>query len=198
MNACAVWRPGKRCVSKSYGSTFLVFINGRFIDWISDPDYASGEVGLFAETLDSPDALIRFDSIIIWNVPPADLDPNQGKEYCFNASDDDGDLLIDRSDPDCQRLDSGSPLLPLPTNTSVPTQMPAPTRTPLPPPTNTPGQPTNPPNNTPVPPIPTIPLPTPASLPTILPPLPTILPPLPTILPPILTLLPPLPTIQLP
>ena len=177
---------------ETYGSTFLLFINGRFIDWINDPDYVSGEVGLFVETLDSPDALIRFDSIIIWNMPPAELNPNQGgREYCFNAIDDDGDHLIDRLDPDCQRLDSGSTSLPLSTNTSVPTQTPAPTRTPLPSPTNTPGQPTNPPNNTP---IPTIQPP----LPTILPPLPTILPPLPTILPPILTLLPPLPTIQLP
>jgi len=183
---------------ETYGSTFLLFINGRFIDWISDADYASGEVGLFAETLDSSNVTIRFDSIIIWNVPPADLDPNQGKEYCFNTIDDDGDKLADRSDLDCQRLDLGS--IALPTNTSTPTQPPAPTRTPLPPRTNTPGQPTNPPNNTPVVPIPTIgPLPTILPpLPTLLPPLPTLVPSLPTILPPILTLLPPLPTIQLP
>ena len=67
---------------ETYGSTFLLFINGRFIDWISDADYASGEVGLFAETLDSPNALIRFDSIIIWNVPTADLDANQGVRLC--------------------------------------------------------------------------------------------------------------------
>ena len=153
---------------ETYGSTFLVFINGRFIDWINDPDYTSGEVGLFVETMDSSDALIHFDSIIIWNMPPAVQDPNQGgREYCFNASDDDGDDLADRADPNCQRLDPVSTPLPLPTNTSVPTLTPAPTRTPLPPPTNAPGQPTNPPNNTPVP--------------TILPPLPTILPPLPTI-----------------
>jgi len=177
---------------ETYGSTFLVFINGRFIDWINDPDYTSGEVGLFVETMDSSDALIHFDSIIIWNMPPAVQDPNQGgREYCFNASDDDGDDLADRADPNCQRLDPVSTPLPLPTNTSVPTLTPAPTRTPLPPPTNAPGQPTNPPNNTPVPTI----LP---PLPTILPPLPTLLPPLPTILPPILTILPPLPTIQLP
>ena len=104
---------------EAYGSTFLVFINGRFIDWISDPDYASGEVGLFVETIDSPDALIRFNSIIIWDVPPAVLNPNTGgREYCFNASDDDGDRLIDRADPDCQRLDLTSTPLPLPTNTS--------------------------------------------------------------------------------
>src|SRR5688572_899368 len=60
---------------ETYGSTFLVFINGRFIDWISDSEYASGEVGLFVETIDSPDALIHFDSIIVWNVPPETLNP---------------------------------------------------------------------------------------------------------------------------
>jgi hypothetical protein len=175
---------------ESYGSIFLLFINGRFIDWISDPDYASGEVGLFVETIDSSDAIIDFDSIIIWEVPPAVQDPNQGAgESCFNTSDDDGDGLIDRADPDCQRLDLISTSLPLPANTSIPT------RTPLPPSTNTPGPPTsNPPSNTPVPPIPTIQPP----LPTIIAPLPTLVAPLPTILAPLPTLLPPLPTIQLP
>ncbi|MCI0553695.1 MAG: hypothetical protein L0287_22335 [Anaerolineae bacterium] len=172
---------------EAYGSIFLLFINGRFIDWISDPDYASGEVGLFVETMDSTDAIIRFDSIIIWDVPPAVQNPNQGaREYCFNASDDDSDGLIDRADPDCQRLDLTSTSLPLPTNTPKPTRTPRPTRT-LMPPTNTPRPPTAPPINTPVLPIPTIP-----------PPLPTILPPLPTILPPLPTVLPPFPTIQLP
>jgi hypothetical protein len=175
---------------EAYGSIFLLFLNGRFIDWISDPDYASGEVGLFVETMDSSDAIIDFDSIIIWDIPPAVQDPNQGgREYCFNTSDDDGDGLIDRADPDCQRLDLTSTSLPLPANTSIPA------RTPLPPSTNTPSPPTsNPPSNTPVPPIPTIQPP----LPTALPPLPTLLPSLPTSLPPISTILPPLPTIQLP
>src|SRR5687768_10218747 len=175
---------------EAYGSIFLLFINGRFVDWISDPDYASGEVGLFVETIDSSDAIIDFDSIIIWDVPPAGLNPNQGAgESCFNSSDDDGDGLVDRADPDCQRLDLISTSLPQPANTSIP----APTA--LPPSRNTPRPPTsNPPSNTPVPPVPTIQPP----LPTILPPLPTVLPPLPTILPPILTILPPLPTIQLP
>ena len=181
---------------EAYGSTFLLFINGRFIDWISDPDYVSGAVGLFVQTTDSLDAIIRFDSIIIWDVPPAVQDPNQGtREYCFNNSDDDGDSLIDRADSDCQRLDLNSTSLPLPTNTSIPTRTLVPTRTPMPLSTNTPRPPTNnPPTTTPVQPIPTIQPP----LPTILPPLPTILPPLPTILPPLPTILPPLPTIQLP
>ena len=156
---------------EAYGSTFLVFINGRFIDLVSDPDYASGEVGLFVETLDNIDALVRFDSIIIWDVPPADLNPNQGgREYCFNASDDDGDRLIDRADPDCQRLDRTSTPLPQPTNTSIPpkTSTPQPTNTPIPQPTTTSGPPTptrtRPPSRTPTnPPPPTAtdpPLPT--------------------------------------
>ena len=143
---------------ETYGSTFLLFIRGRFIDWISDSDYASGEVGLFAETLDSPNALIRFDSIVVWNVPPVMLIPNTGgREYCFNTSDDDGDRLIDRADPDCQRLDGITTLLPQPTNTSiasktstlqptvtplstntvVTTNTPRPTNTPTPRPTST-------------------------------------------------------------
>jgi len=182
---------------ETYGSIFLLFINGRFIDWIGDPDYASGEIGLFVESIDSPDAIIRFDSIIIWDVPPVVQNPNQGsKEYCFNDSDDDGDRLIDRADPDCQRLDLTSTLVPPLNNTPSPTSTPVLTRTSVPP-TNT----QRPPTNTPVQPIPaTQPsLPTiQPPLPTIVPPLPTILPPLPTILPPLPTILPPLPTIQLP
>ncbi|HKY53832.1 MAG TPA: FecR domain-containing protein, partial [Anaerolineales bacterium] len=185
---------------EAYGSTFLLFINGRFIDWISDPDYARGEVGLFVESMDSPDAIIRFDSIIIWDIPPAVQDTTEGsRENCFNTSDDDGDRLIDRADPNCQRLDHDTTSLPLTTNTPKPTRTPRPTRTRTPP-TNPPSSPTNPPINTPVPPIPTIQPPLPTTLPplpTALPPLPTILPPLPTILPPISTIL-PLPTIQLP
>jgi FecR protein len=161
---------------ESYGSTFLVYINGRFIDWISDPDYASGEVGLFVESMDSPDAIINFDSIIIWDMPPAVLNPiTGGREYCFNARDDDGDRLTDRADPDCQRLGLTSTSLPPPTSTARPTNtLPSrpthtlqPTNTPIPQPTNTPGptntrrptrtrtpQPTNPPppTNTPQPP----------------------------------------------
>jgi len=168
---------------ESYGSTFLFYINGRFIDWVSDSDYASGEVGLFVETIDSPDALISFNSIIIWDMPAPVFNPNQGAgEKCFNASDDDGDGWIDQADPDCQR-----PELIL---TSLPTSLPLPTNSPQP--TNTP----RPPTNTPEPPIPTLPLPTVIPpLPTL--PLPTVILPLPTISLPLPTI-PPLPTIFLP
>ena len=119
---------------EAYGSTFFFYINGRFIDWISDSDYASGEVGLFVETIDNLDAIIRFDSIIIWDMPPVTLIPDTGgREYCFNASDDDGDRLIDRADPDCQRLDPTSTPLPLPNNTLQPaTNTPGPTNTLMP------------------------------------------------------------------
>ena len=162
---------------ETYGSTFLVFINGRFIDWISDSDYASGAVGLFVETMDSPDALISFNSITIWDIPASVFDPNQG-ENCFNASDDDGDGWIDQADPNCRRpeliLTSSATPLPLPTNTPGLVRTPTVSR----PPTQ--------------PPLPTLPLP------TLIPPLPTLIPPLPTLIPPVLTLIPPLPTISLP
>jgi len=162
---------------ESYGSTFLFYINGRFIDWVSDSDYASGEVGLFVETIDSPDALISFNSIIIWDMPAPVFNPNQGAgEKCFNASDDDGDGWIDQADPDCQR-----PELIL---TSPPTSLPLPTNTPRP--TNT----ARPPTNTPEPPIPTLPLP------TVILPLPTL--PLPTVILPLPTISLPLPTVILP
>ncbi|HKY54588.1 MAG TPA: hypothetical protein VJM08_09795, partial [Anaerolineales bacterium] len=129
---------------EAYGSTFLVFINGRFIDWIGDPEYASGEVALFVETLDNPDAQVRFDSIVLWDMQPTVPTPNQGgREYCFNIRDDDGDRLIDRADPDCQRLDLNATSLPQPTNTSIAaeTSTPQPTNTSLVPKTFTP-QPT--------------------------------------------------------
>ena len=136
---------------ESYGSTFLLFINGRFIALISDAAYASGEVGLFVETLDNADALIRFDSIVIWDVPLELLIPSTGgREYCFNTTDDDGDKLADRSDPDCQRLDRTPTPRPLPTKTSIPpkTLTPKPTNTLIPQPTNTPIPPTPQPTNT--------------------------------------------------
>jgi hypothetical protein len=157
---------------ETYGSTFLVFINGRFIDWISDSDYASGEVGVFVETIDNSDVLIGFNSITIWDIPATDFNPNQG-ENCFNATDDDGDGWIDQADPNCQRPELS--LTSLPTSPALPTSTPGPVGTPTvrPPPTQPP-------------------------LPTLIPPLPTLIPPLPTIQLPLPTIQLPLPTIVLP
>jgi hypothetical protein len=128
------------------GSTFFVFINNRFIDWISDPDYARGEVGFFVQTVGNPDARINFDSITIWNVPASVFNPQQG-ERCFNAIDDDADGLIDQADPDCQHPDqiiTFPTIAPLPTSTPrvIKTSTSAPTstkvvRTPTQPPTST-------------------------------------------------------------
>jgi ferric-dicitrate binding protein FerR (iron transport regulator) len=86
------------------GSTFFFWINGRLIYQISDPNYVKGEVGLFVQTRDSPNALIRFDSITIWDTKPGIIEPTPGaREMCFNNKDDDGDKLIDKADPDCKR-----------------------------------------------------------------------------------------------
>jgi FecR-like protein len=157
---------------EAYGSTFLLVINGRFIDWISDSDYASGEVGVFVETIDNSDVLIGFNSITIWDIPATDFNPNQG-ENCFNATDDDGDGWIDQADPNCQRPELS--LTSLPTSPALPTSTPGPVGTPTvrPPPTQPP-------------------------LPTLIPPLPTLIPPLPTIQLPLPTIQLPLPTIVLP
>ena len=169
---------------ETYGSTFLVYINGRFIDWISDSEYASGEIGLFVESIDTSNAVIGFNSITIWDIPAPALNPNQG-ENCFNARDDDGDGRIDQADPSCQRgeLDITSPGTspPLPTSTPRPVQTPT-----APPPATQPPLPTG------IPPLPTLPIP----LPTL--PLPTLNLPLPTIVLPLPTINLPLPTIDLP
>ena len=135
---------------EAYGSTFLLFIKGRLIDWVSDAEYASGEVALFVETIHNPDAEIRFDSITIWDMAPVDQNPNPGREYCFNTFDDDNDRLIDRADPDCQRLPKTATPQPQSTNTSIAprTATSQPTNTLLPPHTSTPRPPTNTPGPT--------------------------------------------------
>ncbi len=42
-------------------------INGRLVSQLTDPDYASGEVGFYVQTFDSPQAHIHFDELSIWN-----------------------------------------------------------------------------------------------------------------------------------
>jgi hypothetical protein len=129
---------------ESFGSTFLLFINDHFIDLVSDSAYARGRVGLFVESVDNPEAVINFNSITIWDMPPTDFGPVPG-ENCFNGIDDDGDGLTDLSDPSCQRPETALPfptIPPLPTVTPKATRTPRPTRTPratsTPEPTDTP------------------------------------------------------------
>ena len=169
---------------ETYGSTFLAFINNRFVDWVSDSDYASGEAGLFIDAIDNPDALINFNSIVIWDLPAPVFAPDHG-ENCFNASDDDGDGWIDQADQDCQSrelLITSSPT-PSPVASPLPTNTPRTIRTPT------------------APPVPTATNRPPATLPPLLPTLPPLLPTLPPLLPTLPPLLPtllPLPTISLP
>lgn len=119
---------------ESYGSTFLLYINNRFVDWISDPEYARGEVGLFVDSMKNPDALVNFNSITLWDIPTSVFIPNTG-ERCFNSGDDDGDGLADQADPDCQRPDQ---IITFPTVAPLPTSTPGIIRTPTsPPPTST-------------------------------------------------------------
>ncbi len=50
------------------GSSFIFHINGNFIGEVSDPDYASGEVGFYVESFDSPNTHIHFDQLSIRTV----------------------------------------------------------------------------------------------------------------------------------
>jgi hypothetical protein len=165
---------------ESYGATFLVFINGRFVDWINDPDYARGEVGLFVDTIDNPDARVNFNSITIWDIPVPVLGQAQG-ENCFNAADDDEDGWIDQADPNCNIQEAIVSISPSP----LPTTTPRTVRTPTAPPATNPPAPTptnRPPATQPPLPLPTLPIPTVVlPLPTLPLPLPTSILPLPTI-----------------
>jgi hypothetical protein len=95
-----------RVVAK--GPLFTFFINGQLIYQLLDSDYVEGEVGLFVQTLDSPSALVYFDSLTLWTIqaptPVANSTPLT-KENCFNNRDDDGDHFVDRDDPDCNKPD---------------------------------------------------------------------------------------------
>ena len=50
------------------GSTFYFSINDRLVGQVTDPDYATGEVGLYSETFDSIQTHIAFDTLTIRDV----------------------------------------------------------------------------------------------------------------------------------
>jgi hypothetical protein len=47
------------------GSNFFFHINDQLVGQVSDPDYASGEVGFYVESFDSPNTHIHFDTLTI-------------------------------------------------------------------------------------------------------------------------------------
>jgi len=50
------------------GSNFLFHINDELVGQVTDPDYASGEIGFYVESFDSPNTHIHFDTFTIRNV----------------------------------------------------------------------------------------------------------------------------------
>src|SRR4030095_16327811 len=50
------------------GSSFILHINGNLVGEVSDADYASGEVGFYVESFDSPNTHIHFDQLSIRTV----------------------------------------------------------------------------------------------------------------------------------
>ncbi|HET9591093.1 MAG TPA: FecR domain-containing protein [Anaerolineales bacterium] len=140
---------------EAQGPNFLLFINGRFVDWVRDFDYTRGEAGLFVETRSNKEALVHFDVLTVWELPEPVLTGPGASENCFNNIDDDGDGLVDTVDPNCQRLDRTR--TPVPTSTLRPTATFRPTFTARPtlPPTITPTRPTNTPKPTRTPRTPT-------------------------------------------
>ena len=49
------------------GSDFVFHINDKLVGQVTDPDYASGEVGFYVESFDSPNTHIHFDDLSIRN-----------------------------------------------------------------------------------------------------------------------------------
>jgi len=47
------------------GSNFFFHINDQLVGQVTDPDYASGEVGFYVESFDSPNTHIHFDTLTI-------------------------------------------------------------------------------------------------------------------------------------
>lgn len=53
------------------GSDFMFYINEQFVGQASDADYATGEIGFYVESFDSPNTHIHFDDLVIRNLEAA-------------------------------------------------------------------------------------------------------------------------------
>src|SRR5215211_2982164 len=56
------------------GPNFLFHINDELIGEASDPDYASGEIGFYVESFDSPNTHIHFDNLVIRNLEMPEIE----------------------------------------------------------------------------------------------------------------------------
>ena len=65
------------------GSHFTFYINGQFVGEATDSDYASGEVGFYVESFDSPNTHIHFDNLVIRNLELAQV-PQTGVTLLYN------------------------------------------------------------------------------------------------------------------
>jgi formylglycine-generating enzyme required for sulfatase activity len=60
------------------GSAFTFSINGELVGAFSDPDFGSGEVGLFVETFDSPNVHVHFDFLGVRNYEASEATTTAG------------------------------------------------------------------------------------------------------------------------
>src|SRR5215211_1088072 len=58
------------------GSNFIFHINNQLVGQVSDPDYATGEVGFYVESLDSANTHIHFDTLVIRDLDISDTQEN--------------------------------------------------------------------------------------------------------------------------
>ncbi|HUE98930.1 MAG TPA: SH3 domain-containing protein, partial [Anaerolineales bacterium] len=50
------------------GPDFTFYINDQFVGQATDPDYATGEIGFYVESFDSPNTHIHFNTLVIRNL----------------------------------------------------------------------------------------------------------------------------------
>jgi hypothetical protein len=63
------------------GSNFFLHVNDHFVDEVNDPAYASGELGFYVESFDSPSTHIHFNTLTIRNYEAPVLGPEVAMIY---------------------------------------------------------------------------------------------------------------------
>jgi len=70
------------------GSTFFFRINDQFIAQVDDSDYATGEVGFYAQTLDAESLHVHFDSLTIRKLEAQQITNSSGSQGATLYADD--------------------------------------------------------------------------------------------------------------
>ena len=51
------------------GSEITMYVNGHYLDTVTDHSFSAGKLGVFAGTFNEPNFHVAFDNLIVWSVP---------------------------------------------------------------------------------------------------------------------------------